>query len=675
MTPKHPMHSAAILLSLTALLAATAVAERAETITLYQGTPDSVHWGLDKSGFNLNLQGDIAFTVAGQPVVPHNTFGLSFSRPTWEIPPFDNKGGNRTLTGISVRLAGSLDATFRGSAAGRKRNIEGVFKHARIEAEIRKPGLEWWDTAPVLYSYEAGDGNNIEALPNPQPELVWDVTTTVDEEGKIDRGSNAATIASGGSRISLGGYLFWMPFYKLNGAYVDCGTNAWEIPGETSTTSKAGYPIDELGRNIKEVYGTPQYPIYNGPMNQSPYLRKNIYGRTGTATPMTLQVIYYYQDAGDTDFGKDPYETAGAYKAPFEVMDTKLTQSSSKDYPDAYAIQGNRFLEMGEWLQSANDYENTKKAHGGITLLWQGDGNGHLIDNANKDARRLFYWTDADGDEKISPQEYVLWRELIKASLLRKIDPFTLFPKTDEEFKTRVSPETILAEVVKIKIPEEPADPKTPAGAVFLIIDKNNDGLLSQTEWNLFFYAKPPTKETAFGIADSDKNKRLTFAEFEKAAKVKGSSELIKGKVARAAAFLQLDQNGNRKVSRLEIGQMWIPGTPAKKIDSVWKRIGGKDFSLNAWLKAKTLPSLASYTTARSIRKNRGKVFIELDKNKDGSLTLREYSHLFPHKTKRVDIESSWQAATGLPDKGKKQTSMSKKAFVEALKLPKLRIY
>lgn len=413
------------------------------------------------------------------------------------------------------------------------------------------------------------------------------------------------------------GRVRWFPFYRFDGDddvtnYADCGTG-WAIPNELSNFI-ATEPVDELGRSLTRLVGTPGFPNYKS--NQRTVRRTG-----GAASPMRLEVVYYFTQVGDGDHGLDPYHAAGKYSDDFASLDSYGPPEGS----------GDRVLQPEQWVFLEGLV---------VGLPW----NPFYEDS---DARRSFEWMDTDRNKLVSPAEFLAWRNYVATFLTRyngnRISQ--AFPKNDW---TPVDPTPKQASAKLLKLP-------TLGEKAFLsALDGDRNQKLSRAEWSSLYPL------AAFKRLDSNNNGAVTLLELTSARIKKSTPAIVAKALARTDVFLTLDIGvhtqieRDNKISREEAEKMWPPGTGANKIDSNWKSVAGsnlKTIKLTQWLEAGILPSTSECKAAAAVRLARTHWFKEnswFDSQDD--LSRWEFKRLFKAGTPSEIINESWRVANNTPD-------------------------
>lgn len=202
--------------------------------------------------------------------------------------------------------------------------------------------------------------------------------------------------------------------------------------------------------------------------------------------------------------------------------------------------------------------------------------------------------------------------------------------------------------------------------------DKDGDRELSVEEW-LEVFAQVPKKDTTFPLIDSDASGKLSIDELQAGRSNKKLAKTLGLWLERCAVLAELDSDGDKRVTRQEIGMMWKPGTAAKAIDSFWSRMGGgSGMELKAWIKTKAIPSIPGYAVAKAMRTQRLEVAAAIDADEDEQINREEFAALFKTGTTAAKIDVAWIAATATPKGGVAPGSIPIPEFVEAAKLPKL---
>lgn len=210
---------------------------------------------------------------------------------------------------------------------------------------------------------------------------------------------------------------------------------------------------------------------------------------------------------------------------------------------------------------------------------------------------------------------------------------------------------------------------------LFTALDTNQNNLLTLDEWRLI-YVSAQRKEVHFQKVDSDHDGNLQYIEFSAAPDYSDVVKTYDAALQRTKTFLEVDSSGDNLITKVEIAKMWQPGTSVRTIDAWWSRAGpGATIDFYEWLHLKTLPSLTNYELAKLARAQRSDAANRLDTDLNGAISFNEFTHLFQSSAKPQAIDIAWRTANATPRGTASPISMTKDAFVEAARLPKLTIY
>jgi hypothetical protein len=206
-------------------------------------------------------------------------------------------------------------------------------------------------------------------------------------------------------------------------------------------------------------------------------------------------------------------------------------------------------------------------------------------------------------------------------------------------------------------------------GAYLKLLDADYDGGISLGEW-LGFHGTAKKYEKEFRALDADDSGALNLEEILDAKTLKEGARL-KSSIERVGIFMDLDLDKDQWVTRSEIRIMYLPGTAAKDIDAFWSRSGaGEGFDLEAWVRAKTLPSISTYEMAIVQRQKRRSLALEHDANHDGRVQFEEFQEMFPGM-KASKVEALWRVALELPKRASFEGfDLEHGYFVDYAKLP-----